>query len=371
MLYHHDSRDYQVAASSAADHARTKLEGLIQKGRTRARHVIDMVNTDVPSDYIVLGSSMNFERDDGHVLLGFKDQQGEDLLVGLHRNALQQACNRVELPKSWVDKKLVGEPWERDLLIHNLNESFHHLGKRNLVRVVDFEARGILSNKFRRMDSRPIIDAFGLACQKYDAVPIEGYYMQTRIALKALLPVVFEPVENEIVAIGIVLQNSDYGHGALSVRLIILRLWCTNYAIGEECLRQVHLGKRLDDNIEFSQQTYELDTKTMVSAIEDIVTSSLHPNSVHRLLNGIVAANEQEVSSAQITNFLKKYLNKDERKEVVDAFNSPDVVNLPPGQTAYRLSNAISWIAGKAEDESRRLEMQQVAGRLIEVPADA
>ena len=39
------------------------------------------------------------------------------------------------------------------------------------------------------------------------AVPVEGYALQTKNALKGVLPMVFEPVENEVLSIGLCLQN--------------------------------------------------------------------------------------------------------------------------------------------------------------------
>jgi hypothetical protein len=41
---------------------------------------------------------------------------------------------------------------------------------------------------------------------------------------------------------GLSLENSDFGNGALSVRAYLLRIWCSNLAITQEEMRQVHLG---------------------------------------------------------------------------------------------------------------------------------
>jgi hypothetical protein len=47
------------------------------------------------------------------------------------------------------------------------------------------------------------------------------------------------------------------------------------------------------------------------------------------------------------------------------AYNSPDTYNLPAGNTTWRLSNAISWIAGKTEDSERKLELMKLAGEVL------
>jgi hypothetical protein len=365
MLYHHGSRGYEEAASDAANHARQKLEGLIAQGRDRAGHVIDMVEKEVPSDYVIRAKKLHYDTDGADLLMSFKDQNNKEVVTGMHPHAVEQVAKLCGLPKKWVNEKLVGDDWERELLTHTFNEIFNHREQRQLVRVVNEETRGIMSDKFRRIDSRPIIESFANACSTYGAVPVEGYYLQTKVAIKALLPMVFEPVPNEIIAYGVVLQNSDYGLGTYSLRKILLRLWCTNYAIAEEMLRQVHLGKRLPDNISFSEKTHLLDTETMVSATTDIMEEAFNPNSVNALINAVKEAHETEISPTRIKEFLKAKLNKEETKQVTDAFMSPDVVNMPPGQSKLRLSNAISWIAGKTDNGQRKLEMQQIAGKLI------
>lgn len=399
MLYHHDSRDYQEAASDAAKRARDKLWGLIDRGRGRAMNVIEKVNQEVPKDYIVGANALDFKATDKGVGV-IIPEAGE---FGVHQHALGQMAQRVNFSTKTTREWEAGPEWQRDLLAHNLKELYQHAGTRHLVRTVDErgrdvveqapnlevtalapvmdnpfphpilevpslrgEVRGFLSDSFRRLDSRPIIEAFAAGCSTLGAVPVEGYYMQTKIAIKGLLPMVFEPVDNEVMAFGLVLQNSDYGHGALSIRSFVLRLWCTNYAITDECLRQVHLGKRLDDNIRYSERTYELDTQAQVSAVDDIMQQVLGPEMVNGYMAAIKAAHEEKISPREIKDFLKKFLLKGEGEAVADAFNSPDVENLPAGQSKWRLSNAISWVAGNTEDEVRRLELQQVAGQLVQ-----
>jgi hypothetical protein len=75
----------------------------------------------------------------------------------------------------------------------------------------------------------------------------------------------------------------------------------------------------------------------------------------------ISLANDEKIAPLQIKGFLDKHLGKGDAKLATDAFNGPDVEMLPPGQTAWRLSNAISWIAGQTTDGHKRLELERVA----------
>jgi hypothetical protein len=62
----------------------------------------------------------------------------------------------------------------------------------------------------------------------------------------------------------------------LAVSGCLLRIWCSNLAITQEEMRQVHLGKRLDDSVHYSQRTYELDAETTVSALRDVIGGQLN-----------------------------------------------------------------------------------------------
>jgi hypothetical protein len=53
---------------------------------------------------------------------------------------------------------------------------------------------GILSDSYRRIDSRPVFEAFATGVQEKGALPYEGYVTDTKIAIQAIMPEVYEPV---------------------------------------------------------------------------------------------------------------------------------------------------------------------------------
>lgn len=363
MLYHHDGRRYVDAATDAARNARQKFEGMFAQGQAKARQVIEKIDDEEIVDYVVPHQKLRFAGAGNDILL-----EADDYTGGLHPNALNQLAQKAGIGKTYVDELLEGEAWRRDLLAHNLNELFGHSEGTSLIRTVDDQVRGFLSNRFRRMDSRPILKAFVDATVRQGAVPVDAIWSETIVNFKVMLPTVFEPVPNEVLALGISFRNSDFGHGALTVRHFILRLWCTNYAITEDLLRQVHLGRRLDETIEFSEKTYRLDTETMVSAVSDVIAGAFSQDKVGAILEGIKLASEENIDSHRIKDFLNKRFSKDESKQIIDMFNSPEVVRLPPGQTKLRLSNAISWFA-QDQEPVRALEVELVAGELLKPAA--
>jgi len=388
VMIHHSNQDYNVAASEAAKHARTKFEAMIAKGTASASSTVNHILDTVPADTVVKAAGLEFrpyhrigewepEEGPGRVYVArAPDEGGIRAFRPLHPNGLAQAATRLGMSTNYVNSLLKVDdpmdiPWKHELLTHNLNELAQHDDRRFLIRSVKprnhtlHEVRAVLSDKYRRLDSRPILDAFLGSVNNYGGLPCEGTVTDTKVFLKIVLPHIFEPVPNEPTCFGIQFSNSDYGNGKLSIRGFMLRLACTNKAITEESLSQVHLGRRLDENIQFSQQTYELDTAAMASAVGDIVTQVLAPGAVNNRMEQLRLANEKGIASFNTLGSLKKSLTKGEWEAVKGAFEGPDEHNLPPGKTQYRLSNAISWIAHTVEDGDRRHELEQLAGSYL------
>lgn len=364
-MIHHDRRDYNEAATEAARQGRQKMEQLIETGRANAGAVIEKVTNNVIQDAIVRTSRISVTDHDG--AWGIVKPDSVDFKP-LHPHAWQQVLSDSGVPKLFADKmekEANGTAWGKELVAFNINTIFsHRKDQRNLVREEGGKIKGWLSDKFRRLDSRPLLEAFAGACQENGLMPYEGYALETKVRLRAILPKVFEPVKNEVMVVGLEWGNSDYGDGGHVVNVFINRVFCTNLAIMDQALRQIHLGKRLNDDITYSEETYRKDTDANISALQDVVRGVIGPDKVHAWMDTISKSAEQTIGK-DIAVLLKD-LDKAAVEKVVAAYESPDVVNLPAGNTRWRLSNAVSWIAqSKDISPEKKLEMQAVAGKLI------
>ena len=146
----------------------------------------------------------------------------------------------------------------------------------------------------------------------------------------------------------------------------MLRLVCLNGLIASVEMRKVHLGTRLDENIQYTQQTYELDTRATASAMKDLTAHLLSEARVDELSAMLRTANENKIDPRTAVAALRRDLTKSESVRVGEIFNSPDVVNLPPGQTSWRLSNAISFLAHETESADRRSDLERIAGKVAQ-----
>lgn len=368
-MIHHDARPYAVATSEAAASFKTKLETMIHTSVARVERVIEQVQTEIPDDMIAAGTRLRFSSTERGIFLDDPNEGAANL--GVHKHALHQLADRAQVKhfRSFVNGLMdvggtKGSEWARELVAHNLNKLYAKNHERFLLRAVNGQLRGFLSSSYRRLDSRPLLDAFIGVVRKFGARPVDGFALETKMRVRAILPMVFEPFPGEIMAFGAELADSDFGDGALTLSGFVLRMWCTNLATTEDVLTKVHLGKRMTD-VRLSEQTYQLDTQTMTSAVNDLSSHVLGAGAVNGYLDMVRSANEAKVDPKQIDGWIKKNLGTTEGDRAKEKFASADVEMLPAGQTKWRWSNAISWLANETEDERRKLELQDLAGGLL------
>lgn len=359
--------DHSPVSAVNASKARAILEKKIEDGRKSALALFEKINTDIPKDSIVKGSALQFAPQEK----GLAVTRGGAVL-GVHKHALGQLASRAGVPTAYLAELAGAGGWQSQLAADILQRHYGNgeASSRFLVRAVKGEMRGFLSDKYRRLDSRPLVEAFATECQSIGAVPVDGTFSDTRVALKAIVPHVYEPVPGEVLAFGIEWHNSDYGAGLHAIRAFILRLWCLNGATMENALAQVHLGAKLNADIELSERTYRLDTQTSVSALRDVVSSTIAPKKIEMLCEGIRAADSKKIDWKSASSKVAKKLLKGELEKARDAFEGEDTINLPAGKSVWRMSNAISWIAGQTDDADRKLELQRLAGEVLSGQAE-
>ncbi len=312
----------------------------------------------------------------------------------LHRHALNQLAAKVRMPMTDVNY-LIGRGdtkgeteelfWRRELLAHNFNTRFHkekfiERGGRPsafLCRVVGNELRGFLSRSFNRhLASRPLLAAYIEACQQVGAEPVEAIASDVRLSLKCFKPLIFEPVPNEFISVGVDWSNSDFGSGKLMVSLIVLRVSSGTAVTLSDEFAKVHLGSVIEDSdIDMSEETAALEVNTQASAIKDAVTKLLGQEYIDRLLRAIELAQAEEITWVKLKGKLKDFLYKDELATIETLLSNDMTVDLPPvglgkdGKplpTRWWAANIVSMIAAKAGDDDRKIELQRQAGKLLE-----
>lgn len=303
----------------------------------------------------------------GHVLMNMQDGQ-----FSLHDNAVGQLAEKMGIPSRYLRDLAGGAEWQRLLAATVLNE---HSGwtqrSRVLVRTVGQEVRGVLSDSYRRLNSVEILTAFIQEAAQQGAVIADAYMTDTKVWTETILPqpLVIPTTKNGDVVIfaGARFSTSDYGDGAVDMRAFLMNGACLNGMVRESVMKQVHLGSKLPDNLQLSNRTYELDTKTTVSAVKDLTKGLFSKDNLMQKAIEIQGAANINVDFDQELKRLVKggslLKSEGESVEKILMRNDPDD-GVQGGATLWKLTQAITAHARDVEPRRSR-ELHEISGALL------
>lgn len=346
-----------------------KLNAYIQRELGGAQNVVRSIIEETPRDRYVGVGAMTFDVDPSNARLAI-DIMGNGTVErsAVAQHALDQTAERVGLNTRYLHDLQTRGAWGADLAATNLNTLLANkfeADERFLVREVKGQVRGVMSASYKRIDSRPTVDAIIGATQDAGALIVSGLYSETRVSLKVIKAQPVEVFPGEWMVFGLDYSNSDFGDGAAQFSAFLLRLACLNGCVSTVEFRKVHLGRRFSGDDGASERTLALDAATQASAARDQVKLLTSAAATTSLVEQVRKANSVAVSPDGIVGFLKTRTNKTEQEAIVGKFNSADVIELPAGQNAWRFSNAISWLAKGTEDGRRRMELERLSGEAM------
>lgn len=290
----------------------------------------------------------------------------------MHDNAIAQMADRMGIPQRYLRSLAQGEPWAIALAAYLLNQHSDWTQRsRVLVRTVGTQVRGILSDSYRRLNSVEILTAFVQEAAGQGAVISDAYMNDTKIWAETILPTPLTiPTKRNgevIIFAGARFSTSDYGDGAVDMRAFLLNGACLNGMVRESVMKQVHLGSKLPDNLALSQKTYELDTKTTVSAVKDLTKGLFSRDNLLQKAVEIQGASEIEVDFDKELKRLTANggLLKQESKEVEKILmrNDPED-GVQGGASLWKLTQAITAHARDLSPERSR-ELHELSGQLL------
>lgn len=396
-MFHHSDGDYDEAASRAASVGRQKMEEIIHRGQVSAEAVVATIQNSRITDKVAPANRIRLhaKEDDGGNFtyqLGTVDPDHREGYTGygytsddfndLHPHAFGQLMTEVGfgsgIASDIVHTEAKGKRWGYELVERMVNDILSHRTSakdRHLIRIDEdagSKVKGFLSDKYKRLDARITLDSFMGLCTETGLVPIEGVASDVKARVRAVMPRVFEPIDNEVMIFGLEFGTGDYGGVGMVLNLWTMRMMCTNLAVTQKGLRQIHLGSRLPDDVALSARTYELNAMAAASALRDSGRDLIGPGKINAMLENVRNASKEEIRTADGIDKYLRGLSKGESQTVRQLFDSPDVVNLPVGQTPYRLSNAVSFFAqSKHLGADRKIELQEIAGQIITPKQDA
>jgi hypothetical protein len=220
------------------------------------------------------------------------------------------------------------------------------------------------------MDSSEIFMAFLSGALGAGAKLYDGLYTDSKNFLEVVYPemVPIQTPNNGVVhvVIGARVRNSDFGDGALSLRVFILNCRCLNGMVGEQLLREVHLGGRIQQLQQFlSFETIKKETSAQAAIIGDTMKGIFSGEHRQREIERIMIASDKVIDMQQEIKTLPKLgVYQDEIKSLTEKLlnNDPDD-GIQGKNTVWKLVQGLTSVANE-QAPARTRELQEIASSL-------
>ena len=318
---------------------------------------------EIKKDYIVPSAMISMN--DGTMLrIGDKEYQ-----TGIV--AHEQLATKLDIPKRYYDKMMAHEP---ALLANNVNAWLSRSEDKRMVRVLGTQVRAILSDKYRPIDYDVILEAVlpTLINHGKDLRIVSSEITERKMYLQVVSPKLEGEVKKgDVVQMGLAIQTSDVGLGALNVEPYLFRLMCLNGATLRTAIRKYHVGKRIeaDENGFFSAETLNMDNQVFLRKIRETVEHSFDELEFHETLKQISFTADNKIV-AEIPKVIKEVtkrfaLSNGEGDSLLKNFiNGGDL-------SQWGLGNAVTQMANTVADYDRAMDYQKIGGTIIEMsPSD-
>lgn len=226
-------------------------------------------------DLIVETGALRMDADESGIRL---DVGGREVF-GINDIAHRQFGQHLKIPAPYYDRMRAENP---SLLATNVNAWLQQEPTtRRMLRTLDGTARAFLSDRYRRIDNYEVAQTVLPIIAGMNGAKVESCELtESRMYIKVVnARITAEIAKGDVVQAGIVISNSEVGHGSVSVRPLIFRLVCLNGMIVEDgSVRKYHVGRinEVDDNFEiFRDETIEADDRAFLMKVEDAVNAAV------------------------------------------------------------------------------------------------
>lgn len=320
-------------------------------------------------DLVVPSSLLQCHTDEGGHLKMIVDAKDGDGVYGITNLARRQLADKLKIPFAYFERMRTEQP---TLLDRNVNTWLQTDNEPRMIRTLDGQVRAVLSDRYRRLDNYDLAENVLPILQRLADARFESVELtETKMYLKVVTPrVEYEIAPGDVVQAGIVITNSEVGHGTLSVQPLVYRLVCRNGLIASDrALRKTHVGRTLHSEEEaitvFRDDTLAADDKAFFLKVRDVVEAAVSEATFRQ-----VAQKMQKTLGIKLTGdpvktvevLANRYtLNESERAGVLRH------LIVEGDLSAYGLVNAVTHYSDDVEDYDRATEFEALGGKLIEL----
>jgi hypothetical protein len=246
-------------------------------------------------------------------------------------------------------------------------------------------ARALLSDSYRRIDNIDLAEAvLPIIGNIHGAEVTDCELTETRMYIKVLVPTMqrslkelvepghhefLDPESPDYVQCGLVITNSEVGHGALSIEHMLFRLVCTNGLIVGKALRRSHVGRKVEvaeDYSIYSDETVKADDKALMMKVSDAVTHAVDEAKFDALARQFAAT----TASAQIEHPVEAMKVLTSKIGLTDTEGESVLTHLIQGRdlSQFGAINALTRAAQDVESYDRSVELEQIGSQVMGMP---
>lgn len=253
----------------------------MKKGKTLQELAVEIDRQQkTKRDFLVFAPKIRTYVNAGIMELGFQTSNEEELFGGpLTETGHDQIGQYCKIPAKYYDA-MRAHP---GLLAQNVAHWLNISSDRRMIRTLDGEIRGFLSDSYRRLDNYDLAQAV-LPILKEAGAQIESCDITARrFYIKAVTEKVQDEIRTsknvgEVVWAGVEIVNSEIGYGTLAINPMAYELSCKNGNIAPKYgMRKYHVGRKEEEmaQIEFSNETKKADDKAFWLKCRDLIKHSL------------------------------------------------------------------------------------------------
>ena len=288
---------------------------------------------------------------------------------GIRETAHRQIGAKTGIPAKYYDRMLTENP---SLLATNVNAWFAAEPERRMIRTLDGHARALLTDRYQRIDNEHIAEVVLPILAETPGIRIASAEItERRLYIKAVNEQVHDEVKvGDVVEAGVMITNSEIGHGAVSISPLVHRLVCLNGMVApDQKYRRNHVGARADaaDPVYamLSDEALRADDKAILLKVRDVVRAALDRAMFGQTVERMRASTEGERLKDPVAG-----IERLATKMGILEGEKPSVLrHLIEGGDLSRwgMLNAVTRAAHDVDSYDRSTELEEIGGRILDL----
>ena len=332
------------------------------------------------TDYIADTKALEMIGDFGQPQLNV----GSEGCFDIRDMAHTQIAEKVGIPVKYYSRMKDDAP---ELLSVNVNHWFRSNPEKRMVRTLDGKVRAFLSNRYRPMDNYDLAESVLPKLVASGANVHSCELTENRMYIKAVIDDVRQTVPapdgrngtgysaDVVVSPGIVISNSETGHGALAIQPAVHFLSCLNMAVwAEHSLKKYHIGRNFGSGSGggsgdgvwqfFTDETRKLTDAALWSQVIDLVRVSLEGDVFEQIVTDLHKARADVISADKVTKTVERLSNNQSLSKTESGGVLAYLID-GGDLSRFGLSNAVTRLSQDVDDYDRASFLERIGGEVI------